>query len=59
MIAHLISGVIGVGMLAAFLGFMLVWVPSPPLIIIVVIVLALLLYDLVMEVRAESSRAKR
>ena len=58
MIAHLISGVIGVGMLAAFLGFMLVWVPAPPLIIIVVVVLALLLYDFVRELRAESGRAK-
>jgi hypothetical protein len=59
MTAHLISGVIGVGMLATFLGFMLVWVPAPPLIIIVVLVLALLLYDLAMELRAESGRAKR
>ena len=40
MTAHLISGVIGIGMLAAFLGFMVVWVPAPPLIVIVVLVLA-------------------
>ncbi len=51
MITHLISGVVGVGMLAAFLGFMLVWVPAPPLIIIVVVVMALLLYDLVQTLR--------
>ena len=59
MIAHLISGVIGVGMLAAFLGFMIVWVPAPPLIVIVVLALALLLWDFLRELRSESGRAKR
>lgn len=59
MTAHLISGVVGIGMLAAFLGFMIVWVPAPPLIVIVVVALALLSYDFVMELRAESARAKR
>jgi len=51
MMAHLISGVIGIGALAAFLGFMLVWVPALPLIIIVVVVMALLLYDFVQTLR--------
>ena len=51
MIANLIAGVAGVGMLAAFLGFMIVWVPAPPLIVIVVFVIALLLYDLVQTLR--------
>ena len=59
MIANLIAGVAGVGMLAAFLGFMIVWVPAPPLIIIVVLVLVLLSYDFIMELRAGSGRAKR
>ena len=59
MMAHLISGVVGIGMLAAFLGFMIVWVPAAPLIVIVVLALALLSYDFIMELRAESSRAKR
>jgi len=59
MIAHLISGVIGFGMLAAFLGFMIVWVPAPPLIVIVVLALALLLWDFLRELRSESGRAKR
>jgi hypothetical protein len=59
MMAYLISGVIGIGMLAAFLGFMLAWVPAPPLILIVVVVMALLFYDFVMELRSESGRAKR
>ena len=56
MAAHLIAGVIGIGMLAAFLGFMIVWVPAPPLIVIVVLALALLAYDFVMELRAESAK---
>ena len=59
MIAHVISGVVGIAMLAAFLGFMIVWVPAPPLIVIVVLVLGLLCYDFIRELRAESSRAKR
>jgi hypothetical protein len=51
MFSHLIAGVVGIGMLAAFLGFMLVWVPAPPLIIIVVLSMALLLYDFVQTLR--------
>ena len=51
MIAHLISGVIGIGMLAAFLGFMVVWVPAPPLIIIIILAGLLLLYDFVQTLR--------
>jgi hypothetical protein len=47
----LITGVIGVVMLCAFLGFMLVWVPAPPLIVIMVSVTLLLIYDLVRTVR--------
>ena len=38
-------------MLTAFLGFMVVWVPAPPLIIIVVVVMALLIYDFVQTLR--------
>ena len=56
MMAHLISGVVGIGMLAAFLGFMIVWVPAPPLIVIVVVALLLLAYDLVTELRSESAK---
>lgn len=47
----LISGIVGIGLYLAFLGFMLVWVPAPPLIIIVVIVSALLIYDFVQTLR--------
>ena len=42
-----ITGVIGISMLAAFLGVMVWWVPAPPLIIIVVFVLLLLIWDFV------------
>jgi hypothetical protein len=59
MMAHLISGVIGIAMLAAFLGFMIVWVPAPPLIIIVVVVMALLLYDFVQTLRFGESGSGR
>jgi hypothetical protein len=51
MIAHLIAGVIGISMLAVFLGIMLWWVKALPLIIIVVVVLALLVYDFVQTLR--------
>ena len=58
MIAHLIAGVIGIGMLATFLGIMLWWVKAPPLIIIVVIVMALLIYDFVQTLRFGESGAR-
>jgi hypothetical protein len=51
MVAHLISGFVGIGMLAAFLGFMVVWVPAPPLIVIMVLAIALVLYDFVQTLR--------
>ena len=51
MISNLIAGAIGIGMVVAFLGFMVVWVPAPPLIIIVVGVMALLIYDFVQTLR--------
>jgi hypothetical protein len=48
---NLIAGAIGTLMVAGFLGFMVVWVPAVPLIIIVVGVMLLLLYDVVQTVR--------
>jgi hypothetical protein len=51
MIATLITGLIGIAGVMAFLGFMLVWVPAPPLIIIVVGVMLLLVYDFVQTLR--------
>ena len=43
----LITGIIGIAMLIAFLGVMIWWVPAPPLIIIMAGVVALLIYDFV------------
>lgn len=49
--AVLVSGIIGIAMFVGFLGFMLVWVPAPPLIVIVVVCTALLVYDFVQTLR--------
>ena len=46
-----ISGIIGIAMVIAFLGVMVVWVPAPPLIIIVVAVMALLIWDFILTLR--------
>jgi hypothetical protein len=45
------AGLIGVFGFVAFLGFMLWWVPAPPLIAIVVLVTVLMAYDWVQTVR--------
>ena len=57
MLTVLITGMIGIAMMVAFLGFMVVWVKAIPLIIIVVGVLALLIYDFVQTLRAGESGA--
>jgi hypothetical protein len=57
MATTLITGIIGIVLVAAFLGFMVVWVKALPLIIIVVGVLALLIYDFVQTMRAGESGA--
>jgi hypothetical protein len=51
MMLNLVTGFIGIAMLAAFLGIMLWWVPAPPLIIIVFVVMGLLLYDFIDTLR--------
>jgi hypothetical protein len=51
MIGNLIAGILGISMLAVFLGIMLWWVKALPLIIIVVVVLTLLIYDFVQTLR--------
>jgi hypothetical protein len=48
---NLITGIIGIALLGAFLGFMLVWVPAPPLIVIVVFTMLLLIYDFISTLR--------
>ena len=50
MITVLITGLIGISMLFAFVGIMVWWVKALPLIIIFVLVGALLLYDFVRTV---------
>jgi hypothetical protein len=59
MMMLLITGLIGVALLATFLGIMVWWVKALPLIIIVVGVLALLIYDFAQELRAASKGAAR
>ena len=49
--ATLITGIIGIGMLIGFVGFMVWWVKALPLIIIFVSVIALLIYDFVRTVK--------
>jgi len=56
---NLITGLIGVVMLGAFLGFMLVWVKALPLIVIVVGVMLLLLYDVWQTLRYGENWANR
>jgi hypothetical protein len=59
MIMTLITGSIGIAMVAAFLGFMVVWVKALPIIVIVVVVLLLLIYDFVQELRASANGPAR
>jgi uncharacterized membrane protein YuzA (DUF378 family) len=59
MMMILITGFIGIAMLATFLGIMVWWVKALPLIIIVAGVLALLLFDFVQELRDASKGAAR
>lgn len=47
----LITGLIGIGMLVAFVGIMVWWVKALPLIIIFAICICLLLYDFVRTVK--------
>lgn len=51
----LITGIIGIALVVIFMGFMLVWVKAPPLIIICLFVLALLIYDFYISVRGRSA----
>jgi hypothetical protein len=54
-----VTGLIGIGMLAGFLGFMLWWVPAPPLILIVVACISLLVYDFVQTMRFGENGSRR
>jgi hypothetical protein len=52
---NLVTGLIGIAMVVVFMGFMLVWVKAPPLIIICLVVLALLVYDFYLTLRTGRS----
>lgn len=56
---NLFAGAVGILMVIAFLGFMVVWVPAVPLIIIVVGVMLLLIYDFIQTVRFGENHAQR
>ncbi|MGH7391403.1 MAG: hypothetical protein ACREM3_18375 [Candidatus Rokuibacteriota bacterium] len=47
----LISGIVGIAMLVAFLGFLVWWIKELPFTIIVVVVVLLLVYDFVRTLR--------
>ena len=47
----LVTGIIGIALLIAFLGILVWWIKALPLTIIVVVVVALLLYDFVRTLR--------
>ncbi len=48
----LVSGIVGIVLLAAFLGIMLWWIKSIPLTVIAVLGFAAMLYDFVQTMRA-------
>jgi hypothetical protein len=55
----LISGTVGIVFYLAFLGFMLWWVPAPPLIIIVALCTGLLVLDLIHTLRHGETHGRR
>jgi hypothetical protein len=52
---NLITGIIGLLMVMIFLGFMLVWVPAPPLIVIIVGVMILAVFDFAQSLRGNGT----
>ena len=56
---NLITGIIGLAMMMAFLGFMVVWVKAPPLIIIVAVVVILAIIDFLQSLRTKEKGAAR
>jgi len=55
-VTNFITGIIGIVLVVGFLGFMLVWVPAPPLIIIVIFVMGLLIVDFIKSLRSGNGR---
>jgi hypothetical protein len=58
-VTNFVTGLIGIFLVLAFVGFMVWWVPAWPLIIIVALVMLLLLVDFVQSLRAGNSGAGR
>jgi hypothetical protein len=59
MTMNLVTGIIGIAMLLAFLGIMAWWVQALPMIIIIVGVVLLLIYDFVQTLRHGENGASR
>ena len=55
----LVTGLVGIAMLVAFLGFLVWWIKDLPFTIIVVAVVLLLLYDFVQTLRYGDSGGGR
>jgi hypothetical protein len=55
---NVVTGIIGLAMAMAFLAFMVVWVPAPPLIIIMVGVMILAVVDFVQSVRGTDAAGR-
>jgi uncharacterized membrane protein len=56
---NLVTGIIGIAGVCAFLGILLWWVKAPPLIIIVGLVVVLLVYDFVQSLRAGNNNGAK
>lgn len=55
----LVTGIIGIAMLVAFLGLLVWWIKALPFTIIVVAVVGLLLYDFVQTLRSGDNGPRR
>lgn len=55
----LVTGLVGIAMLLAFLGFLVWWIKALPFTIIVVAVVLMAVYDFVQAVRYGDSNPKR
>jgi hypothetical protein len=56
---NLITGIIGIAGVVAFLGILLWWIKAVPLIVICVIVMALLTYDFWQSLRSSNGNRAR
>ena len=55
---NIVTGIIGIASVFAFLGILLWWVKATPLIIITALVMALLLVDFVQSLRSNGDGSK-